>query len=137
MTDDKLNNISRAFAMVLITIICLLVFLAKAFGQENHPPSGQNSATHTHLDDSFERFDNIRLRPPGKILNVERVENGTKIEVLFSSKHQIKYETLTLTKETKGDAVIKGHYVWIYLCQEDGYVYAIYNVTAEQKRGLK
>jgi hypothetical protein len=133
MTDDKLNNISRAFAMALITIICILVFLAKAFGQD----TGRNTGNHTHSENSFERFDNIRLRPPGKILNVERVESGTRIDVMFSTKNLLKYETLTLTKETKGDAVIKGGMFWIYLCQEDGYVYAVYSLTDPQKKALK
>lgn len=138
MTDDKLANISRAFAMVLITIICLLVFIAKAFGQvaDIQPPSGQNSATHDHERNQLARWRLIRIIP-AKVTYIEKNEKGTRIEYYASDKNEVENGWFQATKETTGETPKKGEIYWFSYCYGDQHLYGIYALTAEQKKGLK
>lgn len=139
MTDDKLANISRAFAMALITIICILIFLARAFGQvaENHPSGGQNSATnHDHITNRLSRWRLIRILP-AKITYVERNEKGTRIEYETHDQFEIENGYFQATAETLGDAPKKGEWMWFSFCVDDRYLYGIYKPTAEQLKVLK
>lgn len=114
MTDDKLNNISRAFAMALITIICLLVFLAKAFGQD----TGRNTGNHDHETNKLERWRNVRVIP-AKVIYVERNEQGTRIEYVARDANEIENGWFQATKETKGDTPKKGEWYFFAFCYAD------------------
>lgn len=141
MTDDKLNNVARAMAFTVIMFILLLVFIAKAFGQvaENHPPSGQNSATHSHENDSFERFEKLRLLPPAQITYIEPTEKGRKIEYIIRTRLEVRNGSFTIEKGTKVEeaAVKKGRMIWILYCSEDGYLVSLVGLTNEQERAMK
>ena len=128
MTDDKLSNISRAGAMAIIIFICLLVFIAKAFGQDSHD----------HKGTSFKRFDSIRLNPPAKVTGIIQTEQGERIEWVSYDKHEIRNGSFTLSKDTQKDPKVKEKvWVWIVFCTEDQYVYAVYPLTAIQERAIK
>ena len=135
MTDDKISNISRAIAMVIIILICFLVFVARTFGQENQPPSGQNSA-HDHVSNRLSRFRLVRVIP-AKVTYVERNENGTRIEYIAKDHYEIENGYFQATKETKGDEPKKGDWYWFSFCQDDRHLYGIYRPTQEQLRVLK
>lgn len=108
----------------------LLIILLAAM-----PVIGQ---AHSHVDDSFERFEVIRLLPPAEILYLERVEAGWKLEYKLSSKLQIRYGAVTLTKETQIDQEVltkpKGKLVWLLICSLDDHVYAVVPVLPSQIR---
>ena len=138
MTDDKLSNISRAFAMVIIIFICLLVFIAKAFGQvaDIQPSGGQNSATHDHSTNRLSRWRLVRI-VPAKITYIERNEKGTRIEYVTNDQFEIENGYFQTTKETTGDAPKKGEWFWFTYCLDDRYLYGIYKPTVEQLKVLK
>lgn len=102
-------------------LLCIFLFAIPVLGQ------------HSHSNDSFERFDNIRLLPPATVLYLEPIETGYKLEVKMADKHEVRYETFTLTKETAGvKAIKKGDVVWLLICGLDRYVYTTVKVTPGQ-----
>ena len=128
MTDDRLNNISKAMAMTLITLICLLVFLAKAFGQD--------TGNHTHTGADLARFRLVRILP-AKVLYIEPNEHGKRVEYEARDSKEIEVNFFQKTKEVLGDEPKKGEYFWFAYCGEDWHLYSIYAVTNEQRKALK
>ncbi len=105
-------------------LLCIFLFAIPAFGQEKKCD---------HHSDSFERFSNIRLLPPATVLYLEPIETGYKLEIKMSDKHEVRYETFTLTKETPGvKSIKKGDVIWILLCNLDQFVYVVQKVTPGQ-----
>ena len=129
MTDDKLSNISRAAAMVIIIFICLLVFIAKAFGQSNN-------SSHDHESNRLNRWRLIRIIP-AKVTFIERNEKGTRIEYEAHDRYEIENGWFQATKETTGETPKKGDWMWFSFCYEDRHLYGIYKPTAEQMKVLK
>jgi hypothetical protein len=127
LTDDKLSNISRAIAFVLIMLICFLVFVAQAFGQD-----------HDHKTVTFKRFDSIRLNPPAKITGIIQTEQGERIEWVSYDRYEIRNGAFTLSKDTEKDPKVKkGTWTWIVFCNEDQFVYAIYPLSEKQLGAVK
>jgi len=97
------------------------------------PAFGQAVPVHSHTDDSFQRFAEIRLLPPSTVLYLEPVETGYKLEVKMSDKHEVRYATFTLSKETPGiKAIKKGDVIWLLICQLDQFVYTTVKVGPNQ-----
>ena len=101
MTDRKLNNLARAGAFAFVVILALLAFIGAAFGQDVSTTYSQKC---DHINNSFERFDAIRLTPMSTVLNLEPVEGGHKLETRTDAKYVTKYTAFTLTKDTAFDA---------------------------------
>src|SRR5690348_17219086 len=118
MTEDRVGNIGKAIGTVIAVIILSLCIIAKAFGQENQPPSGQNSATspfkenlttptikdsltvHSHTDASLQRFRLVRITSPAKVLYVEPNEKGFKVDYILQDRYEIENGSFQVTKET-------------------------------------
>ena len=122
MTEDRVGNIAKAIGTVIAVIIIMLAIVAHAFGQ------------HSHTDGSIKRFKLVRITAPAKILYVEPNEFGHKVEYVSQDKYEIENGSFQATKETKGETPKKGKWMWFVFCEEDRYLYAIYELTAEQKR---
>lgn len=106
-------------------LLCIFLFAIPAFGQ-----------MHSHVNDSWERFDAMRILPPADLLNLEKIEDGYKLEYKVSTKLEVRYGTLTLTKDTQIAPEVltkpKGKLIWILLCSLDQHVYAVTTVRPEQ-----
>ena len=139
MTEDRVGNIAKALGTVIAVIIIMLAIVAHAFGQvaENHPPSGQNSATdHDHERNQLARWRLIRIIP-AKVTYIEKNEKGTRIEYYASDKNEVENGWFQATKETTGETPKKGEWMWFSFCQVDRHLYGIYRPTAEQLKVLK
>jgi hypothetical protein len=131
MTDDKLENISRALGCVLACILIMLAFIGYAFGQED---TGKNTGNHEHKDHALIGLNN-RVQAV-EVLYLEPIENGHRLEWKASDKHRIVYETFTVTKAADVAAEIlrkpKGKFAWLVWCGDDRFVYALLMVRPEQ-----
>jgi hypothetical protein len=132
MTDNRLDIMARLFGAGLAVFLLLLACIGWAFGQDGNEA---NFATKCdHINNSFERFDAIRLTPMSTVLNLEPVEGGHKLETRTDAKYVTKYTAFTLTKDTAFDAkaIKKGKLVFVLYSVCDGHVYAVTLVRPEQ-----
>jgi hypothetical protein len=138
MTDDKLENISRALGCVLACILIMLAFIGWAFGQDVSTTGAQNTGNHTgnheHKDHALIGLNN-RVQAV-EVLYLEPIENGHRLEWKASDRHRIVYETFTVTKAADVDAEVlrkpKGKFAWLVWCGDDRFVYALLMVRPEQ-----
>jgi hypothetical protein len=135
MTTDKVKDTAQSIAFVLAVLFFILLGVGWAFGQED---TGKNTGTFDakcdHINNSFDRFDAIRLTPMSTVLNLEPVEGGHKLETRTDAKHVTKYTAFTLTKDTAFDAkaIKKGKLVFVLYSICDGHVYAVTRVLDSQ-----
>jgi hypothetical protein len=131
MTTDKVKDTAQSIAFVLTVLFFILLGVGYAFGQED---TGKNTGNCDHINNSFERFDAIRLTPMSTVLNLEPVEGGHKLETRTDAKYVTKYTAFTLTKDTAFDAkaIKKGKLVFVLYSVCDGHVYAVTLVRPDQ-----
>jgi hypothetical protein len=142
MTDDRLDIMARLFGAGLAVFVLLLAFIGYAFGQEfpkngefliqENAPKQENRCD--HINNSFARFDAIRLTPMSTVLNLEPIEGGHKLETRTDAKYVTKYTAFTLTKGTAWDAkeIKRGKLVFVLYSICDGHVYAVTLVRPDQ-----
>jgi hypothetical protein len=127
MTDDKLENISRALGCVLACILIMLAFIGYAFGQDV-------STTYSHDRDDFERFALLRILPPAKLTNVEPNEFGTRIEYVITDRRQVRNGSFQIGKgtQTTPEPIKKGKVYWLLYCSADDFLVTIVPVGKDQ-----
>lgn len=91
-----------------------------------------------HTSDSFERFENMRLLPPVKILDANPVTRVIKYKV--ETKMEVRYGEFVLDADTKFEGHIWSDYKglwWVLYCRRDNHVYTLVKVNPEQIKDAK
>lgn len=89
---------------------------------------------HSHINDSFERFETMRLLPPAKLLDVNPITKIVKYKI--SDKNEVRFGELVIDKDTQINSAIYGDYAkgdwWLLYCSKDSHLYGIWKVQPEQ-----
>jgi hypothetical protein len=87
-----------------------------------------------HISDGFQRFDNIRIAPPAKVTFID----GKTLDYVSQNHRETRAGTFEISKDTAVDKGIKkGDLVWIIYCIADNHVYAVHQLTPEQRKTMK
>lgn len=107
----------RTFLIVLFIWLATVLLVGRAQAQD-----------HSHVDNSLERFEMIRILPPAKITYLEPNELGLKLEYYISTRHTVKHGSFQVTKDTKIENDLQKSYKksewWIIHCI-CGHVYSV------------
>jgi hypothetical protein len=126
MKHNRPQRIFSAFITALFIIAGILAGLKIAKGQTNH----------THDKNDLERFRLVRITAPAKVLNIERVEKGQKVEYISYDARETELGSFEMPFGTPGDEVKKGQWYFFSFCAADRYLYGAYTLTEKQLKGI-